>query len=116
MKIDGAANVMWERTVDVSDEDLSQSIAAMPNGGFVLQESPTTGTMRSPRYTNLVRTDENGTPLWEQSFIFENRIYGNAVVSCSDGGIAVTGRVYLPESGYDAFVMKVDANGVLNEE
>jgi hypothetical protein len=116
MKIDASANIVWEKTIDVGDEDIPYCIATMPDGGFAISGRTYDYDDGLPWYTHVVRTTDNGTVLWKKSFVFEDQIYGDAVTACSDGGIAVAGRVYLPESGYDAFVMKVDANGVLDSE
>ncbi|MEW6413222.1 MAG: hypothetical protein AB1483_12250 [Candidatus Zixiibacteriota bacterium] len=116
MKIDAAANVLWDEVIDVGDDDLCGKVSVLSDGGLALVGTTDDYSDGLPRYTHVIRTSGNGTVLWKQSFALDNRIYGEAVVPCSDGGMTIAGSVYLPESGYDAFVMKIDANGILFRE
>jgi hypothetical protein len=85
--------------------DSFESIAQMPDGGFVMTGS--TGPVSEESLDLwLVKTDSEGSQEWARTFVSEGRVDGRKVVVTPDGGLAVLGR---DDAG--TFLLKTDADG-----
>jgi uncharacterized repeat protein (TIGR02543 family) len=97
------------------NDDFAWSIVECSDGGFAIAgcTDSTIGDLSGSGDAWLVRTDSDGTELWNQTYggIGWDRAY--AVVECGDGGFALAGYTNSSGAGgWDFWLIKTDANGV----
>jgi len=111
VKINSSGNLLWSRTYGGTSVDDGWAIIELANGELALSGwTSSYGDGSGDFY--LVKTDENGNPLW-------NRTYGGSqldVLSCirevSDGGFVLAGYTYsYGAGGSDFWLVKTDSNG-----
>ncbi len=97
IKIDAAGELVWEQTFGGSQFDAAHSVIASKDGGFII-----TGNAKS---TNkdlsdnagendiwLIKTDANGSMVWQKTFGGSGLDYGFDAVETVDGSIVVVGE------------------------
>jgi uncharacterized delta-60 repeat protein len=112
IRLDAAGGVLWEKTYGGKLADEASSIAALPDGGFILA-----GSTQSWDFTKgdawLIRLDANGEVLWEKT-------YGNklaaftSIAVLAEGGFMAAGKLHeKPVSTWKsvAWVLRLDASG-----
>jgi uncharacterized delta-60 repeat protein len=112
IRLDAAGGVLWEKTYGGKLADEASSIAAMPDGGFILA-----GSIQSWDFTKgdawLIRLDARGEVLWEKT-------YGNklaaftSVAALADGGFITAGKLHEKSASTwkgTAWVLRLDASG-----
>lgn len=116
-KVDSEGNVIWENDYGSghSIEELRR-VLELPNGDFLgagLYDENLPSVSNNQGY--LIRTDSEGTLIWERQFDRSPRVeyfYGMAVTS--DGGFLLSGQEHDWSSGpasQDAWLLKVDSLG-----
>ncbi|MHA2082091.1 MAG: hypothetical protein ACW99H_13210, partial [Candidatus Thorarchaeota archaeon] len=115
LHVDANGSVIWSMTYEDWDISEAWDVVACSDGGFAFAGTADTDPSSGIGYQAwLVRTDSNGTLLWNQT-------YGNAVLNtarsltqCSDGGFALAGEsgawLYFPRSPW---LVRTDENGIL---
>jgi len=110
LKTDSNGNLLWEEILGGSIfGEIDRNVVETTDGGLVV-----TGYAVSSENTQqvyLVKTDSDGTVLWEKNFGGTNCEYGYSVVETSDSGLVVTG--YTESFGNDrqVYLLKTDSNG-----
>jgi PKD repeat protein len=100
----------WEETFGGTNSDACNSVCIAPDNGYLLVGYTNSyGADRSDIY--LIKTDDNGTEEWTQSYGGTGWKNANDVcVSNNNDGFVITG--YSTENGnFDVFCMKVDLSG-----
>ncbi len=65
-------------------------------------------------YVWLIKTDANGSVIWEQTYGEKGDFVGHDVIKCSSEGYIVVGTCWNKSGGsYDVYLMKTDDNGNL---
>ncbi|MCX7995759.1 MAG: hypothetical protein N3A65_08340 [candidate division WOR-3 bacterium] len=109
IKIDTTGNVVWEKTYGGSLDDYGHSVKTTPDGGFIIA-----GTTKSFGDENgdvyLIKTDNQGNPLWQKVFFAPLSDYGYDVEIIPDG-YAITGMAGSYQGGGDVLLIKTDSNG-----
>jgi len=111
VKIDENGNETWNKTYGGSANDGAVSIECTNDNGFIF-----TGLTES--YGNggqdfwLVKTDSNGTELWDKTFGGSADDRAHYVIQTSDEGFLITGGTYSFSDGHsDVWFIKTDENG-----
>lgn len=117
VRIDAQGNQLWERAYGGTGRDICEWAEPMPDGGWLLageSASPVSGTKTSPRFGAtdfwIVRIDDEGNQLWEQSFggvgtegtgsLFRYYAYTvTRIKRTSDGGFLLVGNSNSPQAG-----------------
>jgi hypothetical protein len=110
-KTDAEGNMQWNKTYGGADDERARWAIVTSDGGYALA-GYTNSTGAGKRDFWLVRTDLDGTMLW-------NRTYGGAgyevarcVVETVDGGYALVGATASFSAGsYDYWMVRTDLNG-----
>jgi len=75
VRIDAQGNQLWDRSYGGTSDDVCTHAEPMPDGGWLLSgigSAPPSADKTSPRFGSadiwIVRIDEDGNKLWEQSF------------------------------------------------
>jgi hypothetical protein len=118
VKIDASGNKEWNRTYGGPEVERAHSLVETSEGGFALAGGTTVseGNGHSAWRFWLVRTDEDGDMLWNQTYgIANDEAY--SLVRTSDGGFALAGTTYiwdpatLGAGNYDFWLVKTDESG-----
>ncbi len=102
----------WERIYGGSGQDVARSIAATPDGGYIMA-----GYYNGNSRIFLIKTDVDGKQQWSKQIMAAGPISRSeafAVVSTRDTGYAIAGYVDIDDNGparRDIFLLKTDAYG-----
>jgi hypothetical protein len=117
IKADLSGNLLWQKTFGGSGIDRGYSVQETTDGGFIIGSiTYDLGYPYSDRNNNfcLIKTDPNGTLLWQKTFGGEYGDDGCSVQQTTDGGFIIAGTTYL--FGADdvrVYLIKTDTNGTL---
>ena len=135
VRLDADGNVLWDQTYGGIYGDYLESLQQTADGGFILgghSQSPAGGSKTSPSFGLVdfwvVRTDANGSPLWDRSFGGSGWDYLESVSQTPEGGFVLGGPSDSLPSGNktspnyhsatdwvpgfdDYWVVRLDANG-----
>jgi hypothetical protein len=125
LKTDKNGNMLWNRTYGGAGADGARSVIQTSDGGYALVGDTTSFGNLSSVFLSydfwLVKTDNNGNMLWNQTYgyrlSFENGTeysgsMAQSVVQTSDGGYALAGRTYGIGAGLsDFYLVKTDEDG-----
>jgi hypothetical protein len=101
---------LFNATFGTSDNEEATSLIQVTNGGFAIAGN-VYGKAHEVDYW-LVRTDENGAHLWNQSFDAGQTEYCRAVIECDDGGFALFGITKAnPPTSSDFWIVRTNATG-----
>ena len=102
---------MWNQTYGGTEEDFGRSVVETSDGGYaVAGKTESFGSGSSDFW--LVKTDVNGTMVWNQTYGGIQEDFGRSVVETSDGGYAIAGyTLSFGSGGSDVWLVKTDANG-----
>lgn len=112
LKIDGAGNFLWAKSIGGSDNDYASAIKELPSGNFIL--SADTKSQGAGGYdVELSKLNSVGNVIWQNT-------YGDSVNNGSQG-IYISSDYHVlsygetertPASYFDMFLEKIDTNGV----
>jgi len=96
IKTDNQGNKVWEKSHGWGENDEARSVQQTTDGGYILA-GYTYGYKASSCDVNqidvyLVKTDPNGTRLWEKNFGGSSSDWGYSVQQTSDGGYIIAGN------------------------
>jgi gliding motility-associated-like protein len=125
VRIDAQGNVLWDKTIGGSGEDILNDAEIAHGGGFVLvgqSTSPIGFDKTSPLFGLndywVVRVDDLGNILWQRSFGGDNEDSCNDILVTSNGGYLLSGHSVSP-SGFgqrDAWFISINGAGGTNWE
>jgi hypothetical protein len=111
LRLDEASNVVWDHTYGGAEWDYASSIVALADGGFAVAGS-TRSKGAGGRNMWVLRLDEAGNVVWDQTYGGAEWDYANSIVALSDGGFAVAGGTDSKGAGYeDMWVLRLDEAG-----
>jgi hypothetical protein len=116
VKTDSTGNMQWNKTYGGSKYEQGFSIIQNSDRGYTIAGN--TNSFGNGSYDfYLVRTDMNGTLLWNQTYGGANDDFGRAVVQAADGGYAVAGITKSFGAGLDdIFFVRTDEKGNLESQ
>jgi hypothetical protein len=116
IKTDTKGNKLWDKTFGGSESDYFYSVQQTTEGGYIL-----CGGTKSQASGNkemwLVKTDADGSKLWDKTFSGKGAALGASVWQTADGGYIVCGgtmSMAASKAGYDwqeLLLVKTDASG-----
>ena len=114
IKTDENGNKLWDKSYGGQDRDWGESVELTDDGGFIVA-GVTYSSGKGKGDIWLVRTDRNGTMLWDRVYGGSNRDLGQSVQQTDDDGYIITGRTESFGSGYedyeDLWLIKTDEKG-----
>lgn len=125
VKVDGNGNMLWERSFGGSGIEISYDISKTNDGGYVIAGNTfsSDGDISNNKGESdfwLIKVNEAGSLVWEQTYGGTQFDAAQAVVQSSDGGFFVVGNSKSSDldasfnSGEnDIWVVKTDINGNL---
>ena len=111
IKTDENGNELWSQTFGGEEGDFGNSVQQTTDGGYIVcGKSRCCGNGSSDVY--LIKTDENGSELWSQTFGGEGNDSGLSVQQTQDGGYIISGKIDSLLDGYvDVYLIKTDGYG-----
>lgn len=131
IKYNADNSLAWSKTFGGSDDDRGADLIATNDGGFALlgfSKSSNGDLINNAGAQDfwMIKTDENGTIIWQKTFGFEGADYGTALIQTNDNGFLITGVLDVTASGGqgnskttqkhaggDVWVLKLDALGTI---
>ena len=106
VKVDEDGDQLWQQNFDSGGDEVCRGVVETFDGGFLLVgHTYAYDDVRSDLW--LVRTDENGELLWEETYGGEQPDVGVDVVQTADGGYAVIGWTSSEgNGGMDVWVLR----------
>jgi hypothetical protein len=106
-KTDVNGNKTWSVTYGANDDDYATSVAATPDGGFLV-----TGYtfINYQNYSWIIKTDANGNKQWQKNLNQSTDSRPVSIISNGDATFTVIGYT-TNGAAQDGMVMKIDANG-----
>ncbi len=104
-------DTLWTRTIGGPSNDGFRSVVQTGDGGF-LAVGYTYSFGEADVNVYAVKTDAQGSPVWQKTYGGSGRDYGYGVCRTADGGFAIAG--YTTSFGVgeeDVYVVKIDAAG-----
>ncbi|HPT38076.1 MAG TPA: hypothetical protein PLZ44_07285, partial [Methanothrix sp.] len=109
-------NAIWSRAFGGSGEDVGYYVQETADGGFIVTGSTKSYSMGSELLW-LLRTDANGSPIWDKTFggfVSSSGDGGWAVSETEDGGFIITGYTQSLGAGRkDLWLLRTDGEGRL---
>jgi hypothetical protein len=113
---DADGNELWSKTFGGQYRDYGGDMQPTADGGYII--AGTTGTTSKGDPGNdiyLIKTDNEGTELWSNTYGGSRREDGYSVWPTADGGYVVAGisetRRLFTKSKFDFYVIKTDSEG-----
>ena len=113
LKTDFVGNLLWNKTYGQTGDNAFRG-TIVDSSGNIAAAGYTDSAGNGSYSFWMVKTDANGTPIWNQVFHgldSDDKAY--ALTSSSDGYLVAGEAHSNPETGADAFAAKVDFNGGL---
>ncbi|WP_342304905.1 Ig-like domain-containing protein [Methanolobus sp. ZRKC5] len=117
IKTDQNGTEEWNQTFGRIVDDYARSVMQVSDSGYVFagRTSLLDESYNFIDYGWLVKTDDNGNHVWNQTFGGNGSDYTYSVTSTNDGGYVLAGETNsFGTSSHDAWLIKTDSNG--NEE
>jgi hypothetical protein len=127
LKTDSSGNVQWNRTYGGERDDVAFSVAATPDGGYILAGAtnypildwlePTLDVSYQNMFYQgveawVVKTDANGNMQWNKTYDIDSFNVAHCIIAVSDGGYAFCGETADANFSYNTgVVVKTDSLG-----
>ena len=114
VKLDGAGNLQWTRTIGGTAWDWGYSIIQTSDGGYAITGYTQSSFVIGFRAIYVVKLDVQGNLQWTKTIGGASTDEAWSIIQTSDGGYAITGYTWsFGVGGYDVYVVKLDAQGNL---
>lgn len=112
IKTDSSGNMEWNQTYGGNGTDSASCVVQTSDGGFALAGSTESFDDKDTDFL-LIKTDPNGSMMWNQTYGETNIQYASSLVVTSDGGYAIAGSTGSYEflGSRDYWLIKTDPNG-----
>ena len=114
LRTDAQGETVWRRAYGTANTDRGFSLAAMPDGGFLVMGLRVAegDDDYAKRDALLLRTDAEGNELWTRTYGGAGDDVAHAMRALPDGTLLLSGYMASRGAGgADAWVMKLDARG-----
>ncbi len=112
LRTDANGDELWSQTFGGEHAERCWCVRPTSDGGFILTGNKYTAGGNGNDVW-LVKTDENGNELWEQSYGGEFSQYAYEVQETTDGGYIIVGQNYLDLGTLpEIWLIKTDADGI----
>ena len=125
VKLDAAGTLVWQKCLGGTSDDFGRAVQQTADGGYMVAglTLSTDGDVAGNHggYDAwVVKLDAAGTLVWQKCLGGTGTDYANAVQQTADGGYIVAGQTHSTSGDvtgnhgeYDAWVVKLDAAGIL---
>ncbi|HRK29396.1 MAG TPA: hypothetical protein PK239_19115, partial [Chitinophagales bacterium] len=115
MKMSLTGTLAWFKTYNTIGWNSAAQVLTLANNSFlVIYVSQPVYGGAIPAYTNLMKVDSTGEPLWQKQLGETTMpLYSEQTL---DGGFLISGYQYNNATGYDMYVVKTNANGEVEWE
>ncbi|MGZ3883290.1 MAG: T9SS type A sorting domain-containing protein [Bacteroidia bacterium] len=112
-KVDSMGWVRWEKAYGGFNNDIGRQVVQLADSGYVI--AGYTNSQGNGGYdVYLVRTDKNGTLIWQKTFGGMDWDFAYDLRQTADNGYLICGSTMSSgRGGNDGYIIKTDANGVL---
>ncbi|MFC2170366.1 T9SS type A sorting domain-containing protein [Calditrichota bacterium] len=111
VKIDNSGRLIWSRTYDVGELDMTRSVIQTADSGFVIVGSISPIENFDADWL-VLKTNSTGDSLWSQTFGGSENDYCNSVIQTADGGFMLAGDTWSFSRGYsDTWLIETDTYG-----
>ncbi|MEO8085477.1 MAG: PKD domain-containing protein [Bacteroidota bacterium] len=105
-------DTMWTRTFNGGRQDLFYKVNNTADGGFILCGYTSSYNALGDQDAYYMKLDANGNELWHFTYGFTNtKERAQDIIQTVDGGYAMVGYTNNGQPSYNAFLVKIDANG-----
>lgn len=116
LKTDGNGDVVWERTFGLDDRSENAWFINSTSDGGTIMAGACDGNFPYPYNSDvyLVKTDADGIFQWDSQIGYDSISEScSSIMQTLDGGFIICGSIWaVPETGWDAYLIKTDSNGV----
>lgn len=109
LKLDGAGNMLWSRTLGGPGIDRADDLLELQGGGWLLAGF-TNGPGNGGYDGMLVKTDADGQEVWRKTYGGDDWDFLRKVIEVDDGFLAV-GQTFSHGEGGDIWLVKTDPDG-----
>jgi hypothetical protein len=110
VKTDQSGDVLWSRNYGGPKSDMAYALTRTEEGYMIVGETHSFGEGDANAF--VVKTDSDGTPLWEKAYGGSKFDVANAITPSSSGGYVITGSTFSFGKGQrDFWIFKVDHDG-----
>jgi hypothetical protein len=114
IKTDAGGNEQWTKQFGGAADEQGEFVQQTADGGYILAGSTSSiGAGQSDFY--LVKTDASGNTLWERSYGGPGGDWAYSAQQTADGFVLVGCTQSYGAGDYDVFVVKTDANGIVEQ-
>ena len=107
---DTSSTIEWSKTFGGSKNDVGESVQITSDGGYIIVGS--TKSFRVDADVYLIKTDREGTMLWNKTYGGSDEDRGKSVQVTGDGGFIIVGSTKSFSSGKsDVYLIKTDSEG-----
>jgi hypothetical protein len=117
-KIDVNGNEIWTKNygidilwyyIDILGGYSASIIQQTSDGGYIVGGFFSSAGGQDDFY--MIKIDSNGNKVWENTYSGNYRIDNYSIQQTNDGGYIVAGGIFSSNTGWDFYVMKLDASG-----
>ncbi|MCX6842354.1 MAG: T9SS type A sorting domain-containing protein [candidate division WOR-3 bacterium] len=110
MKTDAQGDTLWTRTYGGRTYDWGSSVEQTADGGYII--AGYTLSFGAGDYdVYIIKTDANGDTLWTRAYGGPYDDRGHSIQQTIDSGYIIAGCTRSLSSGFDVYVVKVNASG-----
>ena len=110
VRFDALGQMLWYKTYGGSESESGSSVQVTGDGGYIVAGNTNSFGVNGDIY--LVKTDNDGNMLWNETYGGERRDDGSSVQVTDDGGYIVAGSTNsFGAGGYDFYLVKTDDVG-----
>jgi hypothetical protein len=111
VRINDSGDTLWSRIYGGSEAEKFWSARPTSNGGFIVAGwTESYGNGGSDFY--IIKTDQNGDPLWERTYGYQDRNEeAREIMETPDGGFVFSGRRAATYDSYIYYFMKISSQG-----
>jgi hypothetical protein len=112
IKTDGDGNKVWDKTFGGTDKDCGWSVQQTSDGGYIIAGYKDESNEKEKSDAWLIKTDNNGSKVWDRTFGKTDYDQSNSVQQTTDGGYIITGGTRSFGAGdFDVLLIKTDSQG-----
>lgn len=112
IRLNKKGDTVWTKRYGGSNDDLAEGVLEMKDGGFIFAGG-TKSFGVGKRDVWIVRTNKYGDTLWTKTWGGTADDWGEEIRLTPDGGLVVPGWTTSSRGDFDAVLIKLDMNGII---
>jgi len=115
IKTDANGDMVWNNTYGGTGKDRGWDVSINDDGTyFITGMTESYNQAEDDEGVYVIKTDNEGNTLWEQSYGTEQNDGGHAGFQTADGGYIASGYTYVAGQQYDFYLIKMNQNGIVS--